>query len=111
MQSYLIDELSLEDYKKIKNHLLELKLQSSIDDLFWFPIPQKLLSPMQLEHSASCAPYVCALELSENSARLELLVRSTQQLRCDCIAKASPAVREHMIEYLETTLTELGVDF
>lgn len=121
MQSYLIDDLTAADCKKIQERLEDLGLSGGIDGLFWLPIPERLLTPVQLEHKKSCGPHALALEsdmgIHQGGAgatagiRLELLARATNKLRCECIGKASPELREHMINYLHNMLTELEVEF
>lgn len=121
MQSYIIDELTADDCKKIQERLHDLGLAGSIDGLFWLPIPKHLLTTVQTEHKDTCGPYALALENdmgihqggtgASASIRLELLVRATNNLRCDCISKVSPELREHMINYLDDLLAELEVEF
>ncbi|SHN63122.1 hypothetical protein [Desulfovibrio litoralis] len=110
MELFVIDELNHEDCKKIKARLKEMELQANIEGIYWLPIPAKLLSEKQKTHS-DCSPHVLALELDEDSLKLELLIRSSQKLRCDCIEKPSPELREHMIVYLENLLKDLNIDF
>ncbi len=50
------------------------------------------------------------LELEETSLRLELLVRARGRLRCDCVHYAGPALREHMIAWLERLLNDAVSD-
>ena len=52
-----------------------------------------------------------ALETEETSVHLELLVRARGRIRCDCLSFASIELRNHMIAYVESQLTELGVVF
>lgn len=121
MQWYTIDELTAHDCKKIQERLHDLGLAGSIDGLFWLPIPHHHLTPVQVAHKDSCGPYALALESEPGvhqggsgasaSISLELLVRATGNLHCECIGKASPELREHMINYLDDLLAELEVEF
>ena len=121
MQSYVIDELAAADCKKIQERMQDLGLAGSIDGLFWLPIPSHLLTSVQIAHKESCGPHALALESdlgvhdggtgASACIRLELLVRATNNLRCDCITKVSPELREHMVNYLDAMLTELEVEF
>jgi hypothetical protein len=108
MRSYLIDEITPEDMEKIENWLKEQELQS-IEHLYHFNLPPKLLSPLQREHEADCGPFYMAVETGRDWVKLELLVRAKSFLRCACIAYATPEQQEHMVSYLDNLLKDLNI--
>ncbi|NCD24583.1 MAG: hypothetical protein EOL86_03150 [Deltaproteobacteria bacterium] len=109
MRSFLIDEISPENLDKVEAWLKEQELGSAIDKLYHFPLPPKLLTPMQQEHATACGPFYMAVETGHDWIKLELLVRAKNILRCACIAYATPEQQEHMTSYLESLLTDLGI--
>ena len=111
MRTYSIDQLDEKDIASITGRLTAMDLQAGLDGVFWLPIPPEMLSPVQREHESRCGPYCMALEVEPESVHLELLVRGMGRIRCECVSFAAPELRNHMILYLESMLTELGVVF
>ena len=111
MRAYVIDQLAESEVRALAEHLADMDLQAGLEGMFWLPGPPALLTPLQREHEAQCGPYCMALETEETSVHLELLVRARGRIRCDCLSFASVELRNHMIAYLESQLTELGVVF
>ena len=109
MRMYRIDELAPHEVKKIVERLKEMDLASSVDEIFWLPLPAALLSEEQKKHVSICGPYVMGLEVQENAVNLEFLVRSRTTLHCSCVGYAAPALMLHMIEYLDSLLASLGI--
>lgn len=109
MRWYVVDELSAEETARLGRALLDMKLDSGMNSLYWLPVPENLLSPVQREHAAHCGPHVLALELEEHGLRLELLVRARGCLRCDCVHYAEPELRAHMIAWLDQLLADLRI--
>ena len=58
MRWYGIDDLSAEDTARLAQVLKDMELSSGIDGLYWLPVPEARLSPVQREHQADCGPYV-----------------------------------------------------
>lgn len=110
MRSFLIDEIMPEDMAKLDSWLREQELQS-IEHLYHFHLPPKLLSAAQQEHAKDCGPYYMAVETGRDWVKLELLVRAKRILRCSCIAYATPDQERHMVDYLENLLRELDIQF
>ena len=109
MRWLVIDELLPGESTRLTERLDTMELSSGIPGLYWLPLPEPLLSHVQLEHASSCGPHVMALEVEEERLRLELLVRARSRLRCDCVHYASPQLVAHMAEYLGQLLTELQI--
>ena len=109
MKAYHVDQLEPSEIIAITNRLTAMQLESSMTGLFWLPVPSKLLTATQQEHAAQCGPYVLALEVEEDALHLELLVRAQNKIRCECVHYAGVELRNHMIEYVDTLLAELGI--
>lgn len=109
MRWYAVDDLSAGETARLSQALHAMEFASGMESLFWLPVPEAMLSPVQREHATDCGPYVLALELEEHSLRLELLVRARGRLRCDCVHYAGPELRAHMIAYLEQLLADLQI--
>lgn len=110
MRWYCVDELTGGTVTALAGRMAEKGWSGSLAGLYWLPLPEDLLSPLQREHLGQCGPYALAIELDEQSLRLELLVRARGQLRCDCIAQASPEVLDHAVRILDQLLELASLD-
>lgn len=108
MKQYVIDELRPEDHTKLKAYLDEGYAVTRFDGLYWVPIEETLLSDVQRSHEG-CRPHYFALELSPDRLACELLVRTQQRIRCDCIGYATPAQRDWLIQWLDEVLEQLAI--
>ncbi len=113
MRKYVIDELPPDHVRRLGQRLQAKGLAAGLEGMFWLPVPEDMLTPEQREHLDSCGPYALGLELlngpDEGAVHLELLVRARSQLRCSCIAYASPELRHAVIEQLDAMLRELDI--
>lgn len=110
MKSYLIDEISVADMKRIREELEKRGLRSGLADVFWVNIPQSLLSEDQLLHlHRGCSPHVFALELATDWIRLEFFVRNLKDMRCSCNARFTLPQIHYAMNYADLLLEELGV--
>lgn len=110
MRTYVIDELSAEDIRKVRAALVNRGLAQPIDDLFWIEVPRELLAERQREHFSSCAPFLFSLETNEDGwIKLELLLRSRECIRCACIAYADESQRAFAMNYVDNLLRELDI--
>ena len=109
MRSYCIDEFVPGELERLAERLDNMELSAGLEELYWMPVPQNLLTPVQKKHEHECGPYVLALEILDGSLRLELLVRARSKLRCDCVAFAEQKLVDHMISYLHGLLDELEI--
>ncbi len=114
MRAYLVEDIYDDNAKKIVNALIELGLKGPIEGIFYLPVPEKMLEKEQHEHLKECGPYMMALEDIDNVGdthvfKLELLVRARKHMRCSCITYATPAQREHMINYLDDFIRDLDI--
>ncbi|MFV0420697.1 hypothetical protein [Oleidesulfovibrio sp.] len=109
MKLYVIEDLTEEDIKAVTTRLKAMELGAGLDGLYWLPVPEQHLNEVQQGHQKKCGPFAMALEVLEDSMRMELLVRARNMLRCECIAYAPPALQTHMTGYMDSLLSELGI--
>lgn len=108
MKQYLVDELRVVDYTRLKAYLDGRYAVPSCASLYWVPIELKLYSPIQKAHS-ECQPFYFALELRPERLACELLVRSQQRIRCQCIQYATENQRNWLIQKVDGILEQLGI--
>ncbi len=109
MRYYLIDELDQGKIDKIKNALDSRQLRGSIEDIYYIPVPNTLLTEEQKAHINECGPYIMALETGDDWLKMELLVRARNKIRCSCITYADPVVREHLMAFVDEFIKELDI--
>ncbi len=109
MRYYLIDELYEEDVRRIEKALGEQGYAGGLEGIWYIPVPEDLLTDEQRAHLGECGPYILALETGETWLKMELLVRARNKLRCSCLAYAAPALRMHMIDFLDRFVRELDI--
>ena len=108
MKQYVIDELRPEDYEALKNYLDEQFGQAEMDGIYWIPVAAELLADIQLQHE-ECRPHFLALDLDPGRIACELLVRTKNRLRCDCIQCASEQQRNWLIELIDNMFNRLEI--
>jgi hypothetical protein len=108
MRQYRIDELRLADYEKIKSHMDDSFGPSALDGLYWVPVEQGLLDEIQIAHTG-CQPFYFAVELQEDCISFELLIRTKERIRCDCIQYATWEQRESIIRFADRMFDALQI--
>jgi len=108
MKQYVIDEIRHEDYKEINTYLVSNFGEPELGNLYWLPLPNEVLTPVQTSHE-SCRPFFVALELEPQKLICELLVRTRQRVRCDCIGYATTAQRNWIIGSIDAFVDRLGI--
>ena len=108
MKQYVIDQLRLEDYHPLKQYMDERFDGSGVGGLYWVPLNADLYGYVQQAHG-DCHPFYFAVELTEERMSCELLVRTTQRMRCDCVAYASTEQRNWIIDTMDAVLEKLGI--
>lgn len=104
MRCYIVDELSSETVRHLAEAMESRGWASGIERLYWLPLAEKELNPIQREHAISCGPHCMALELLDNGVRLELLIRARGKMRCECVAYACPETEQAMMEQVDTLI-------
>lgn len=108
MKQYVIDELRLEDYEKLKAYLAETFQGDVVQGIYWIPIDPERLSDTQAAH-ADCQPFFFALELQPSQLACELLVRTKSRIRCNCIGYATQKQRDWLIDSVDAVVEKLGI--
>ena len=108
MKQYVIDELRSGDAEKLSSYLEQRFGPADLGGVFWIPIVSEHCSETQNSH-ADCKPHYFALELQESSLACELLVRTRERVRCDCIAYATRAQRNWIIKVIDDMFVELDI--
>ena len=72
------------------------------------PLAAEVLNGVQRAHTA-CQPFYFAIELVEERLALELLVRTKNLIRCDCIGYASSDQRIWIMEVVDAIFEKLGI--
>lgn len=108
MKQYMVDEFRSGDHDAIKKFLDEHLGPSGMEDLYWKAVDDTLLTPEQAAH-IQCAPFFFALALTQESLTCELLVRTKNRIRCDCISYATVEQRNWIIQWLDDVLDSLGI--
>ena len=108
MKQYVIDQLRESDFGQIQEFLGRNAESTGLAGIYWVSLPADLYSVIQREHS-KCHPYYFAINLTWNDVAFELLIRSRQVIRCNCIAYATPQQRDHIIHFADRMIEELQI--
>jgi len=108
MKQYVVDELRPDDHRSLREYLEKNLGQAGLDGLYWKPIDIPLLTDLQAAH-AQCAPFFVAVVLTPDSLSCELLVRTRNRIRCDCMAYATAEQRNWLVGWVENVFSELGI--
>lgn len=108
MKQYVIDELRIEDYQKVKNYLDEHCIPATFSGVYWMTVPEEILTDLQKTH-VECQPYYIGIELDENQLSCGLLVRASGNIRCHCIAYTNEDQRNWLVNTIDSVMDHIGV--
>jgi hypothetical protein len=108
MKQYVIDELRPGDYRKIKGYLDEKFGPPDMGDIYWIPLEASLYGQDQRIH-ASCHPLYLVIHLEHSSLTAELLVRTRNRIRCDCMRYVSEEQLVWLISFVDSIFTRLDI--
>lgn len=109
MKQYVIDELRLHDYEKIKAYMDENFSKTGVSGLYWLPVPEELLTEIQAAHT-ECGPFCFGAELEEDRISFELLVRARGRIRCGgCIGYADEHQRKWLMDAVDAIFEKLEI--
>ena len=108
MKQYVVDQLRYVDYESIKGYLDHRFGPASMGGVYWVPVDPGLLSPTQSRH-VECRPFFAAVELQTDRLSMELLVRTQNHIRCECIAYATDDQRNWLIRLVDDMLAQLEI--
>lgn len=105
MRQYYIDEISFLERDNIESYLKRSLKQGPIEGVYWLELTPDLIGPEQQGHE-QCGPFYFSIVLEEKSLRCEFLVRGADNLHCSCIAWATPAQRQFLMDFIDQLLEE-----
>lgn len=108
MKQYVVDELRPDDFRKLKEYLDASFAVPGFDRLYWLPLDEHLYAEVQKSHS-DCQPFYFALELTDQRLACELLVRTNNRVRCDCIRYATETQRNWLLEVVDSFFDRLNI--
>ena len=108
MRQYLIDELRPADYEALKAYLDRQFGPPAMDRIYWITVDTDVLADIQLAHT-ECGPHYFAVDLDENYLASELLVRSKNRMRCDCIQYATENQRNWLVNLIDDIFDQLQI--
>lgn len=101
----MIDELSFLERDNLESYLKRTIKPAGLEGAFFLELPPGLWSEKQRGHD-KCAPFYFSVILEKDSVRFELLVRSSDNLQCSCIAWPTPGQRQFVIDFADKMLTD-----
>lgn len=108
MRQFMFDEIRREDMEKMTQWLEERAENSPMTGLYWMTIPDDLLDPGQLGERDD-QPFCFAIELGDDWAKFELLVRSRTNLRSPHTRYATPRQMQYIIDMADQIVQELQI--
>ena len=108
MKQYRIDELRPNDYEKIKGYFEERFGFSQMEGVYWVPVNLDLLDQVQSAH-VDCQPFYFGVVLEPTVISFELLIRTRNRVRCDCIHYANEAQRDSIIGFADSIFERLKI--
>lgn len=106
MRQYVVDQLSEDDFKKLREYLEKKYGGPHFGSIFWLPLDQLTLNQVQLAHK-ECQPFFTVIELLKDRLVGELLVRTKNKMRCECMGYATDKQRNAIIDLIDGILNEL----
>jgi hypothetical protein len=108
MKQYVVDELADGDCGKIKEYLDAHYGPCRVEGIYWVPMDGRMANAVQAAHGR-CQPHVFAVYLGPGVLTCELLVRTLNRMRCDCMGYANPEQTASIIRFVDKLLLDLGV--
>ena len=108
MKQYVVDEIRPDDYEKIKAYLNKEFGPPEMGGVYWIPVAVEVLNNRQNAHS-QCQPHYFALDLEPDRLACELLVRTRNRIRCDCIGYATERQRNWLVNVVDAIFEKLGI--
>ena len=108
MKQYVIDEIRIADHEKIKKYLDAEFGPAEMGSIYWIPVAEEMFSEEQKAHK-TCQPFFFALDLEPERLSCELLIRTRDRIRCDCISYATESQRNWLISVVDAVLEKLEI--
>ena len=110
MRVYLIDELKVDDYKKLKTYFDNHLESSPAGEIYWLKLDKDILTDIQKDH-VDCQPHVFALMLEKTSLSSEFLIRIKKKVQCDCMRFANKKQQRWLIDQVDAIFEKLDIQF
>ncbi len=101
----MIDEISFLEKDNLDSFLKRSLKPGSLEGVYFLEVPPDLLGPAQQGHE-DCGPFYFTVVLEDASIRFELLLRSSHNMHCSCIALATKAQRQFVLDFADNMLAE-----
>ena len=108
MKQYVIDELRPADHQRIKDYLDAHFGPADMGTVYWIPLEPTIYTPDQQRHK-KCHPLYLAIALTSEAVSLELLVRTKNRIRCDCIRYADQEQMRWAIGFVDAIFEKLEI--
>lgn len=108
MKQYVIDELRPADHQRIKDYLDAHFGPADMETLYWIPLEPMRYTPDQQMHK-QCHPLYLVVQLTPEALSLELLVRTKNRIRCDCIRYADEAQKKWGMDFVDAIFEKLEI--
>jgi hypothetical protein len=108
MKQYVVDELRPEDHRKLKDFLDAHFAVPRFTDLYWVPLDEQFYEDIQKSH-LDCQPFYFALELTSERLACEMLVRTNNRIRCQCIQYATDSQRNWLMQVVDAWFDRLEI--
>lgn len=108
MKQFVIDELRPPDFERIKKYLDENFGDSKVDQLYWIRLDDAVLAPVQHDHK-DCYPFYIAADLESDRITFELLVRTKNRMRCDCMAYTTEVQMIWLVRLVDALFYKLEI--
>lgn len=105
MRQFVIDELSPLERDNLDSYLKRSLKAGPLTGIFWLVLPDDLLGEAQQGHQ-QCGPFYLAVDLEATRLSFEMLIRSSSNLHCSCIAHATGAQRQFVLDFIDKMLAE-----
>ncbi|MDR2351630.1 MAG: hypothetical protein LBF22_00440 [Deltaproteobacteria bacterium] len=76
MRVLILDELNSDEVSQCREYLKKFAIPGSLEDLYWYILPEKMLTPTQKELNENEGPYKICIEIGKDFIKFELLVRA-----------------------------------
>lgn len=108
MKQYVIDELRPDNHRRIQDYLDDHFGPADMDTLYWIPLEPSLYNEDQRRHD-QCHPLYMVIQLTSASIAIELLVRTRNRIRCDCIRYADEAQMKWAVGFVDAIFEKLNI--
>jgi hypothetical protein len=76
MRVLVLEDLTKEEIDNIRQYLDNFTEQGPIEDLFWYILPEEVLTKKQKQLNKEKGPYKLSIEVGKTSIRFELIIRA-----------------------------------